>query len=240
MNAATPILQTRGLSKRFGGVAAVDGVDFNLREGELRCLIGPNGAGKSTFFRMLTGLKPSGGEILLRGRPIQGLDAHEIGLAGIAVKTQVPNVFDGLSVRANIMIAAFRDRPRREAAETVQAILDRLHLTPIADRPVGVLAHGQRQWAEMGIVLAQDADIVLLDEPTAGMTQEEVRRTAEIIRDINRDRSVIVVEHDMKFVRLIAGTVTVFHRGAILTEGPVEEILADRRVRDVYLGRKPA
>ena len=235
----TPILETKGLIKRFGGVAAVDDVAFALAEGELRCLIGPNGAGKSTFFKMLSGqIKPSGGRISFRGADITGFEPHAVAELGVGIKTQVPSVFDGLSVRENLMLAAWRTRARRAAESAVAALLDQVRMTAQADRLVGHLAHGQRQWVELGMVLARDPALVLLDEPTAGMTHEETATTAELIRSINVGRAVIVVEHDMQFVRMIASTVTVFHQGRILAEDQVDAIMRDQRVRDVYLGKK--
>lgn len=233
------ILETRGLSKSFGGVVAVDNVDFSLNEGELRCLIGPNGAGKSTFFKMLCGqLKPSDGRVLFRSSDITGAEPHEIARAGIGIKTQVPSVYDGLSLRENIMLAAWRTRSKPEAMSVVDELLDQIHLTNQADQPVGHLAHGQRQWVELGVVLAQQPVLVLLDEPTAGMTLDEVEGTAALIRDINRSYSIIVVEHDMQFIRMLAETVTVFHQGQILAEDHVDNVMRDSAVRDVYLGKQ--
>ncbi len=233
------LLETTNLGMRFGGVQAVAGVNFRLAEGELRCLIGPNGAGKSTFFKLLTGqLAPTEGRVLYRGRDISGAPSHEIARMGIGIKTQVPSVFDGLSVRENIWVAANRARPPRRAAELLDEILIRIAMTGEADRLVGQLAHGQRQWVELGLVLAAEPELILLDEPAAGMTHEEVARTAELIRDINRTRSLIVVEHDMQFIRMIASRVTVLDQGQVLVEDSMENILRDRRVRDVYLGKR--
>src|SRR3954453_18948131 len=165
---AAPLLQTRDLSMRFGGVQAVRHVNFALAEGELRCLIGPNGAGKSTFFKMLTGqLQPSLGQVLFRGHDISNAHAHEIARLGIGIKTQVPSVFDGLSVRENIWISASRVHSGKRAPAAVDAMLGRLGLTGAAGRLVGQLAHGQRQWVELGVVLSTDPDLILLDEPAA-------------------------------------------------------------------------
>ncbi len=236
-----PLLEAQGATMRFGGVTAVNDVNFTLREMELRCLIGPNGAGKSTFFKMLTGqLKPSAGRILLRGRDITGAEPHQIARLGVGIKTQVPNVFDGLSVRENVFVAASRRGSAQQARRTTAEMLERLRLTAIAARPVGQLAHGQRQWVEIAAVLAQEPELVLLDEPAAGMTHEEVLRTAALIREINQTHALIVVEHDMQFIRMIASTVTVFNQGAILVEDDVERVMADPAVRDVYLGKQAA
>ena len=236
-----PLLEAKDATMRFGGVTAVNGVNFALREMELRCLIGPNGAGKSTFFKMLTGqLKPSAGRILLRGRDITGAEPHQIARLGVGIKTQVPNVFDGLSVRENVFVAASRRGSAQQARRITAETLERLRLTGIAARIVGQLAHGQRQWVEIAAVLAQEPELVLLDEPAAGMTHEEVLRTAALIREINQTHALIVVEHDMQFIRMIASTVTVFNQGTILIEDAVERVMADPAVRDVYLGKQAA
>jgi ABC-type uncharacterized transport system ATPase subunit len=238
---SAPLLQTIDLGVNFGGVRAVRNVDFTLDEGELRCLIGPNGAGKSTFFKMLTGqLAPSHGRVLFRGRDISDAHAHEIARLGIGIKTQVPSVFDGLSVRENIWLAASRIHPGVKATTLVDEMLERLELSSAADRLVGQLAHGQRQWVELGLVLSTDPELILLDEPAAGMTHEEVHRTAELVREINRSKALIVVEHDMQFIRMIAKRVTVFNQGNILVEDQVENIMRNPLVRDIYLGKQAA
>ena len=236
-----PLLQTRDLSKHFGGVKAVNEVNFTLAEGELRCLIGPNGAGKSTFFKMLTGqLEPSHGSVLFRGHDISRAHAHQIARLGIGIKTQVPSVFDGLSVRENIWLAASRIHSTERARRVVDEMLERIGLTHAANRVVGQLAHGQRQWVELGLVLSTDPQLILLDEPAAGMTHEEVHKTAELVREINRTKALIVVEHDMQFIRMIARQVTVFNRGSILVEDAMDNILRNPLVLDIYLGKQAA
>jgi branched-chain amino acid transport system ATP-binding protein/urea transport system ATP-binding protein len=208
---------------------------------ELRCLIGPNGAGKSTFFKMLTGqLTPTSGAIAFRGEAIAGRLSHQIARMGIGIKTQVPNVFNGLSVRENIWLAVRRKATPRAQPPAVNSVLEMIRLTDHADRIVATLSHGQRQWVEIGMVLAAEPDLILLDEPAAGMTDEETAHTAAIIREINRTHAIIVVEHDMEFIKQIAKKVTVFHQGRVLVEDTVGKVLADQRVRDVYLGKKVA
>jgi ABC-type uncharacterized transport system ATPase subunit len=234
-----PLLQTHDLSVQFGGVKAVSNVNFMLAEGELRCLIGPNGAGKSTFFKMLTGqLAPTHGNVLFRGQDISHSYAHEIARLGIGIKTQVPSVFDGLSVSENIWLAASRLHPGAGARRVVSEMLERTGLADAADRMVGQLAHGKRQWVELGLVLATDPELILLDEPAAGMTHEEVQKTAELVLAINRTKALIVVEHDMQFIRMIAKKVTVFNRGSVLVEDAVENIMRNPLVRDIYLGKQ--
>jgi branched-chain amino acid transport system ATP-binding protein len=236
-----PLLRTQGLTMRFGGVVAVNTVDFTLGEVELRCLIGPNGAGKSTFFKMLTGqLTPTSGNIAFRGRPIAGAASHEIARLGVGIKTQVPNVFNGLPVRENIWLAARRRNTPMRTKALVDEVLHKIRLAGRADDFVGQLSHGQRQWVEIGTVLAGEPELILLDEPAAGMTDEETVRTAEIIREINLTRALIVVEHDMQFIKMIAKTVTVFHQGQVLMEDTIDVVMRDPRVRDVYLGKKVA
>jgi urea transport system ATP-binding protein len=238
---ATPLLQTRDLSMHFGGVKAVRNVNFTLAEGELRCLIGPNGAGKSTFFKMLTGqLEPSQGQVLFRGNDISRAHAHQIARLGIGIKTQVPSVFDGLSVRENIWLAASRIHSGERARRLVDEMLERIGMTKAAELMVGQLAHGQRQWVELGLVLSTDPELILLDEPAAGMTHEEVLKTAELVREINRTKALIVVEHDMQFIRMIAKQVTVFNQGSVLVEDNVDNIMRNPMVRDIYLGKQAA
>jgi ABC-type uncharacterized transport system ATPase subunit len=232
------LLETRGVTMRFGGVVAVDDVDFRMAEGELRCLIGPNGAGKSTFFKCLTRqYKPTSGQIFFRGQEITRMQPNRIARRGVGIKTQVPSVLDGLSVRQNIWLAASRRHRGRAVERTVDESLSRIGLDRIAGKLVGRLSHGERQWVELAMIMASDPLLLLLDEPAAGMTHEEVHRTADLIREINRTKSLIVVEHDMQFIRAIAQRVTVFHQGRILIEDDVEQVLRNQQVRDVYLGK---
>jgi branched-chain amino acid transport system ATP-binding protein/urea transport system ATP-binding protein len=231
------ILETRSLVKRFGGVRAIAGVDFKLARGELRCLIGPNGAGKSTFFKMLTAqLRPTSGRIIFDGTDITRAEAHQISRLGIGIKNQVPDVYDGLSVHENLWLAARFRHDSRYARQAVDAALARLELGDISAKLVGELAHGQRQWVEFGMIMALEPEIVLLDEPTAGMSVEETNRTADLIHELNRTTTIIVVEHDMQFIRQIATQVTVFHQGQILAEDTMENIQRHQIVRDIYLG----
>ncbi|MFN3643315.1 MAG: ATP-binding cassette domain-containing protein [Gemmobacter sp.] len=234
-----PVVETRALDMHFGGVRAVDSVDFTLFDRELRCLIGPNGAGKSTFFKCLTGqLKPTAGEVVIRGVPMTGAEPHAVASMGVGIKTQVPSVFDRLSVEENIWLSARRWHTAPRARTLTAETLDRLRLGDIRRRQVGALAHGQRQWVELGMVVAAEPWLVLLDEPAAGMTHEETARTAELIREINATAALIVVEHDMQFIRMISRTVTLFHEGRILMEDTMDAISADPRAREVYLGHR--
>jgi len=213
-------------------------VDFTLAAGELRCLIGPNGAGKSTFFKLLTGqIAPSSGKILFDGEDVTGLSSFEMARRGIGIKNQKPDVFDGLSARENLWLAAQFDADKAEADRRVDHVIERLRLGEFVHRLVGELAHGQRQWVEIGMVMARNPRLILLDEPSAGMDQEERIRTAELLKELNSSTTIVVVEHDMQFIKRIADIVTVFHRGKILREAHVDVVLKDPEVRNVYLGR---
>ncbi|MYD95722.1 MAG: ATP-binding cassette domain-containing protein [Chloroflexi bacterium] len=232
------VLETQGLTMQFGGVLAVAQVDFRMDARELRCLIGPNGAGKSTFFKCITGLlPPTEGQIFMRGQETTRWPSHHVASLGVGTKTQVPSVMDGLSVFENIWLAARRFLPPRAATRKADETITRLALGPVARSSPGRLAHGERQHVELGMVMAGDPWLVLLDEPAAGMTGGDVERLTEIVEEFARTAAVVVVEHDMQFIRSIARTVTVFHRGAVLLEGHVDAVLADPAVRSVYLGQ---
>ena len=236
-----PVVETRDLSMRFGGVLAVNNVNLTLRERELRCLIGPNGAGKSTLFKCLTGqltLKHSHGRVFIRGQDVTGWRPHEIVRLGVGIKTQVPSVMNGLTVWENIWLAAKRVHGRERAANEVDHVITELDLGGFARRRVGELAHGQRQIVELGLVLVQKPWLVLLDEPAAGITGAESERLIELIQRVNRTAAVVVVDHDMHFVRMLGGKVTVLHQGSILMEGSTDQVLSDARVREVYIGNR--
>lgn len=235
------VVETHELTMRFGGVVAVNAVSFKLRERELRCLIGPNGAGKSTFFKCLTGqyrLGHSNGRVIIHGQDVTGWRPHEIVRLGVGIKTQVPSVMNGLTVLENLWLAARRIHGWHGTPGAVDEVVAELKLGGFTERLVGELAHGQRQLVEIGIVLVQRPWLVLLDEPAAGMTGEEVERLVSVIKRINQTASVIVVDHDMEFVRMLNSRITVFHQGAILVEGPAQQVLSDAQVRKVYIGDK--
>lgn len=236
-----PVVETRDLSMRFGGVLAIDNVNLTLHEKELRCLIGPNGAGKSTLFKCLTGQLPldhSNGRVLIRGHDVTGWRPHEIVHLGVGIKTQVPSVMNGLTVWENVWLAARRIHGRDGASVEVDRVIQELGLAAIVRRKVGELAHGQRQIVELGLVLAQQPWLVLLDEPAAGITGAETERLVALIQRINETATVVVVDHDMHFVKMLGGSVTVLHQGAILTEGRIDTVLRDPRVREVYIGNR--
>jgi len=232
-------LETKNLSMRFGGICAVDNVDFKLNAGELRCLIGPNGAGKSTFFKCVTGqLESTGGQVFMRDEEVTGWSPHEIASLGVGIKTQVPSVLDGLTAFENIWLAARRFLSVTDANRMTDEVISRLSLGDIINSDVGQLAHGERQRVELGIVMAADPWLILLDEPAAGMSAKDVDSLTNIIHEMLKSAAVIIVEHDMQFIRSIASTVSVFHQGAMLIEDHVDRVMADQTVRNVYLGKK--
>ncbi len=235
------VVETHDLSVRFGGVHAVNSVNFRLEERELRCLIGPNGAGKSTFFKCLTGQVAVGhndGRVRIRGQDVTGWRPYDIVRLGVGIKTQTPSVMNGLTVEENLWLSARRVHPREAVRDVVQSVIAQMSLEGIARRQLGELAHGQRQLVEIGIVLAQHPWLILLDEPAAGITHAEADRLVEIIHQVNQKATIVVVDHDMQFVRSLGGRVTVLHQGAVLREGPVDEVLADQKVREVYIGSR--
>ncbi len=233
------ILEARNIGMHFGGVKALDGVDFSLAEGELRCLIGPNGAGKSTFFRCLTKqYTPSTGQIFFRGKNISRFKTNQIARLGVGIKTQVPNVFDGLTVFENLQLAASSRHSGRVVAEACEEAIEKLSLQSVIGQRLDRLSHGQRQWVELAMIVTSRPSLILLDEPTAGMTRDEVEKTAALIRQLNTDAALIIVEHDMNFVRSIAKRVTVFHQGRVFAEEDADLIMRDPRVGEIYLGKR--
>ena len=239
------LLEIRGLEVVFGGFRALDGVDLTVEQGELRFLIGPNGAGKTTLIDVITGLaRPASGSVTYAGASLVGRPEHRIVRLGIGRTFQTSVVFEELTVLENIDLAASFRRPlaallrqRRGTSEVVAATLERIGLAGLADRPAGVLSHGQRQWLEIGMLIAQRPRLLLLDEPVAGMSADERARTGELLTEIAKDHTVVVVEHDMEFLRRYASQVTVLHEGKVLVEGDVAAVQADPRVQEVYLGR---
>ncbi|TDU00821.1 branched-chain amino acid transport system ATP-binding protein [Azorhizobium sp. AG788] len=236
------LLETRSLNKHFGGLHVTNSVDLSLEAGEIHCLIGPNGAGKSTLFRLILGEhRPSSGTIAFAGEDITGLHSFERIRRGISVKFQVPGVFKGLSARQNLEIALQRRLAGAALAREIARLLDFLGLGAAADTPAGSLSHGQKQWLEIGMAIALEPRLLLLDEPTAGMSPEETHLTGELVRRLNGEgMTVLAVEHDMAFVRQVAHKVTVLHLGRVFAQGSIDDIVADERVAAIYLGQAHA
>ena len=239
------VLEIRGLTVSFDGFRALDGVDVTVEEGELRFLIGPNGAGKTTLVDAVTGLVGhDAGTIRFAGRDLARAKEHQIVRLGIGRTFQTPTVFEALTVTENLDVAESFRRPlpsllrrRRGLSDGVAAALERVGLAGLADHPAKELSHGQKQWLEIGMLLVQDPRLLLLDEPVAGMTPAERLATGSLLQDLATDRTVVVIEHDMAFLRRFARRVTVLHEGHVLCEGSVEEVQSDPMVRQVYLGR---
>jgi len=235
-DATDTILATTQLTKKFGGLTAVDNVDFTIDDGEIRCLIGPNGAGKSTLLELITGqLRPTKGEIYFDGQDLTDLEPHERIDTGISVKFQSPHVYENLTVEQNLRIPL--QRTDRDTDAVLEQTLEEISLTEQVEMTAGDLSHGQQQRLEIGMAVTLNPTLMLLDEPVAGMSVEETREVAELIRSLHDDgMAFVVVEHDMEFVTEISDQVTVLNQGQIFRQGPIEEIKADDAVRRIYLG----
>jgi urea transport system ATP-binding protein len=241
------LLEIKGLTTRVSGYTILNNLDFSMEENELRVLLGPNGAGKTTLISMITGqYKPHSGKIQFAGQDITGWAPDEIFKVGISRKFQVPNMYETLSVFDNVMVslqgprkvfAYLWTRVKPEEARRIWEILDLIGLEDKANDPADTLSHGERQWLELGMLVASNPKLLLLDEPTTGMTDEGKYRTAELIQKIALSHTVLLVEHDMHVVRQIAKKVTVLHQGQRLAEGPLAEVVQDETVRAVYLGK---
>lgn len=241
------LLEVKGLVTKFSGYTILDNLDFSIEENELRVLLGPNGAGKTTLIDMITGrYKPAGGKIFFANQDITGMAPDRIFGLGISRKFQVPNLYETLSVFDNIMVSLQGDRKvvrsllRRVTAEDsdrIGEILEMVGLEDKANDPADTLAHGERQWLELGMLIGSNPKLLLLDEPTTGMTEDGKHKTAEMIQKIAQSHTVLLVEHDMHVVRQIANIVTVLHQGQVLAEGPLSEVVQNETVREVYLGK---
>jgi urea transport system ATP-binding protein len=231
-----PVLAVEGLSRSFGGVAAVNRVSFTLETGHIYGLIGPNGSGKTTLFNCITGLERlDAGRVQFKGERIDGLRPSRVARMGIGRTFQVIRVFPELTALENLLVVT--RGARAEAERRGREMLEFVKLERLAGEYAGNLSYGQQKLVEFVRVLMTDPALILLDEPAAGMTHDEVARTAELVREINRTHALIVVEHDMQFVRMIAHTVTVMHQGAVLVEDTMDQILKNSAVRDIYLGK---
>lgn len=233
------ILETTGLTKKFGGLIAVNCVNFCLQEGEIRCIIGPNGAGKSTFSQLVCGMYlPNSGTISLKGIDITTLASFKRVRHGLGIKFQTNHAYHNLTVEQNLKIPLHAEMNGAQSNQLFQLALKSFGLKDKANILARELAHHQLQWLEICLALASDPQVLFLDEPTAGMSPEETHFTAEIIKQLNGEGlTIVVVEHDMVFVREIAQKVTVFHQGQIFAEGCFDEISANESVKRIYLGK---
>jgi len=232
------ILQTKGLCKRFGGVHVARNIDFGIEAGEIYCLIGPNGAGKSSLFRLILGAhRPDSGSILFRDEDVTRLPSFARIRKGMSVKFQVPGIFKDLSVRQNLVISFQHHLHGHDLEATIQRVLAFAGLEGLEKQAAGTLSHGRQQWLEIGMAVGVEPQLLLLDEPTAGMSPEETRQTGEMLRSLNAQGvTILAVEHDMSFVQQIADKVTVLHFGEIFAQGTVAEIISHPGVADIYLG----
>ena len=234
------------LCVEFNGFKAVTDLSINVKKGELRCLIGPNGAGKTTALDLICGkTKSSSGSIRYCGKELTHLEEHMIARSGVGRKFQVPSVFRQLTVRDNLEVALCRhvgvvanvfQSGRSAEADGLEKLAEFVGLQDELDKPAAYLSHGQTQWLEIALLLAQDSELILLDEPAAGMTNQETRKTAEICNRLKGKHTIIVVEHDMGFVREIGDVISVMHQGSLLAEGTAEEVSNNAKVKEVYLG----
>jgi len=243
------IIYLEDVTVEYDGFKALDALNFFMDYRELRVVIGPNGAGKTTLLDVITGkVQPSAGRVIFgKNTDLAGRRENEIASLGIGRKFQTPSIFANLTVRENLelalaraskgVLATLRARLDGDQRARVDAALEAIGLEAEAGRRAGGLSHGQKQWLEIGMVIVQDAELLLVDEPVAGMTDEETEKTGRLLQDVARERAVLVIEHDMEFVRRIARTVTVLHEGSVLCEGPVDRVQRDERVLEVYLGR---
>lgn len=241
------LLEVKGLTTEVSGFRILDNLDFSIEENELRVLLGPNGAGKTTLISLVTGqFKPTAGKIYFNGQDITGWAPDRIFKAGISRKFQVPNMYETLSVYDNVMVSlqgarkVFRyifNSVTAAENERIWEILEFVELADKANDPADTLSHGERQWLELGMLVASNPKLLLLDEPTTGMTDAGKRRTADLIQRIARNHTVLLIEHDMHLVRQIARKVTVMHQGQLLAEGPLAEVVENEMVKAVYLGK---
>lgn len=239
-------LRLENVSVSFNGFKAVNGLELTVNTGELRCLIGPNGAGKTTALDLICGkTRPTSGSIRLNDTEISALHDYQIARAGVGRKFQVPSVFRQLTVRENLdvgyckrngVVANLFRFGRSSEADGLDKLAAFVGLSDQLDIPAAYLSHGQTQWLEIALLLAQDAELILLDEPTAGMTEQETQKTADICNRLKGKHTIVVVEHDMRFVKEIGDVISVMHQGRMLAEGTVSEIESDPKVREVYLG----
>ncbi|MDZ7956761.1 MAG: urea ABC transporter ATP-binding protein UrtD [Aulosira sp. DedQUE10] len=242
------ILETENVTVSFDGFKAINQLNFSMDVGELRVVIGPNGAGKTTFLDVITGkVQPTVGRVLFKGKNLRSLPEHQIARRGIGRKFQTPRVYLNLTPRENLEITGNRNKnvfstlfERADSSEknSIKGLLETIGLTSKADIPASLLSHGEKQRLEIGMLVAQSPDLLLVDEPVAGLTDEETYNIGELLLTLAQNHSILVIEHDMEFVRQIARKVTVLHEGSVLCEGNFEEVQNDPRVIEVYLGQQ--
>ena len=242
------LLTLKSISVSFEGFLALNNLNLSLKKGELRAVIGPNGAGKTTFLDVITGkVKPSQGEVLFNGRSLVGKKEHKIARLGVGRKFQSPRVFENLTVKNNLEISVSQysstfkiiaDKPNKIKLEEIEQLLRIVNLSKQSEVKAGSLSHGQKQWLEIAMLLGQKPSLMLIDEPVAGLTDEETELTADLLKSLSGENTLLVIDHDMEFIRRLDSNVTVLNQGSVLCEGSMDQIQSDPKVIEVYLGKQ--
>ena len=242
------LLTLKSISVSFEGFLALNNLNLSLKKGELRAVIGPNGAGKTTFLDVITGkVKPTQGEVLFNGRSLVGKKEHKIARLGVGRKFQSPRVFENLTVKNNLEISVSQysstfkiiaDKPNKIKLEEIEQLLRIVNLSKQSEVKAGSLSHGQKQWLEIAMLLGQKPSLMLIDEPVAGLTDEETELTADLLKSLSGENTLLVIDHDMEFIRRLNSNVTVLNQGSVLCEGSMDQIQSDPKVIEVYLGKQ--
>ena len=241
------LLCLENITVSFEGFLALNDLNLNFKKGELRAVIGPNGAGKTTFLDVITGkVKPNKGDVFFKGKSLIGRKEHKIARLGVGRKFQSPRVFENLTVKENLEISVstpksplnlFNKKIKHEQLEEIDNLMKIINLSQKINTKAGALSHGQKQWLEIAMLLGQKPDLMLVDEPVAGLTDEETDLTADLLKSLSGEKTVVVIDHDMEFIRRLDSNVSVLNQGTVLCEGTMDTIQNDKKVIDVYLGR---
>ena len=241
------LLSLENITVSFEGFLALNDLNLSLKKGELRAVIGPNGAGKTTFLDVITGkVKPNKGEVFFKGKSLIGRKEHKIARLGVGRKFQSPRVFENLSVKENLEISVstpksplnlINKKIKNEQIDEIEHLMRVINLSKKINSKAGALSHGQKQWLEIAMLLGQKPDLMLVDEPVAGLTDEETDLTADLLKSLSGENTVVVIDHDMEFIRRLDSNVSVLNQGTVLCEGTMDTIQNDKKVIDVYLGR---
>ena len=242
------LLNLKNVSVSFEGFLALNNLNLTLKKGELRAVIGPNGAGKTTFLDVITGkVKPTKGDVFFKGKSLVGKKEHKIARIGVGRKFQSPRVFENLSVQENLEISVSQfsstikliaNKPSKNKQKEVNKLMKIVNLSSQSEIKAGLLSHGQKQWLEIAMLLGQKPSLMLIDEPVAGLTDEETELTADLLKSLSGENTVLVIDHDMDFIRRLESNVTVLNQGSVLCEGSMDKIQNDPRVIEVYLGKQ--
>ncbi len=242
------ILNLKDVSVSFEGFLALNNLNLTLTKGELRAVIGPNGAGKTTFLDVITGkVKPTNGDVFFKGKSLVGKKEHKIARIGVGRKFQSPRVFENLTVQENLEISVSQysstikliaNKPSENKLKEIKKLMKIVNLSSQSEIKAGSLSHGQKQWLEIAMLLGQKPALMLIDEPVAGLTDEETDLTADLLKSLSGENTVLVIDHDMEFIRRLESNVTVLNQGSVLCEGSMDEIQTDPRVIEVYLGKQ--